>query len=141
MKLIAFAILSLSIQAMASITNITCPVKEDGKTVTVSFKIKNLMQTRMSPELVNLGQYEEAGPVQVDPLITNGKYSALSALNEQGGDLRVGQDKLLLFGDGAGYTFVDLVLFRNSGFTKGYVRVYGSGDKWYQVLNCKVSTR
>jgi hypothetical protein len=141
MKLIVLAILSLSIQALASVTSITCPVIEKGKTVTVSFKINNLMQIRVKPELVNAGQYEEEGPVQVEPLITNGKYSALSALNDQGGDLRVGQDKLILFGDGAGYTFVDLVLFRNSGFKKGYVRVYGSGDRWYRVINCEVSTR
>jgi len=113
----------------------TCKAKENKQTVTVKFAIRNL-STPKRATLLNLGK-EESEPILVTPLtLKNGYRATMSILNDQGGDLRVKEDRLWLFGDGDGYTYVDLVLFKNSGYTRGYARAYGSGDTWYQKISC-----
>jgi hypothetical protein len=117
-----------------------CTVKENGQNVKVRFGIKNLA-TPSRASLLNLGS-EDNGPIFVYPQRLKNKYLAtMNTLNDQGGALDVFADRLRLFGDGDGYTYVDLVLYKNSGFTRGYVRVYGSGDKWYQKIACTHSRR
>lgn len=136
----AFIFLLTSFSAFAgNVTTITCPVKESfqktTKEITVEFRVKNLGNKN-----ANLLQHPKAnqdmGMILVSPEMVEDLYSQMTHLNGQGGDLRVQEDRIRLFGDGDGYTFVDLVLFKNTEYQKGYVRVYGSGVQMYQKINC-----
>lgn len=139
--LMTLSLLTVSSFASANISTITCKVSEEfgakRDDVKVEFLIANLGS--LKAKLVQHPKAEEEmGAILVTPREINGIYPNMLNLNGQGGDLRVSRDKIMLFGDGDGYTFVDLVLFKDSGFQKGYVRVYGSGDQMYQTLNCTV---
>lgn len=124
-----------------TISTITCKVNEviDNKKVEVKveFLVKDL-GSKKAQLLEHPKAQDDMGAILVSPQEIHGQYVNMTHLNGQGGDLRVSEDKIRLFGDGAGYTFVDLVLFKDSGFTKGFVRVSGSGDQMYQKLSCKV---
>lgn len=65
----------------------------------------------------------------------------VDSLNGQGGDLRVSNDKILFFGDSAGIDFVYLVLYKNSRYTKGYVRwdLDFGNVKGYSKLSCTLA--
>lgn len=122
----------------AKVSTITCQIKEavEGEkpvNVKVEFLVKNLGSKKA--ELVQHPKAEEDfGAI----LIVPNEGNNLVNLNGQGGDLRVSEDRIRLFGDGDGYTFVDLVLFKNTNYETGYVRVYGSGDQFYSKINCSV---
>ncbi len=136
-------LLHFSIATLARDSTISCNVKEefDKKIydVKVEFVISDLgqpnAQLKTHPQVNNEDGYS---PILVKIKGKTEQSSNMENLNAQGGDLRVGNDRIRLFGDGDGYTFVDLVLFKNSGYKKGYVSVSGSGDKFYQKLNCMV---
>ncbi len=118
----------------------TCKAKENNQTVTVKFAIRNLATPKRAT-LLNLG-HEESEPILVTPnTLKNGYRPTMTILNDQGGDLRMKDDRILLYGDGDGYTYVDLVLFKNTGYTHGYARAYGSGDTWYQKISCTRRTK
>lgn len=124
-----------------NVSTITCKVNEvinDEKTeIKVEFLVKNLGSNKA--ELIQHPKaQEDMGAILVTPEEIKGQYANMTHLNGQGGDLRVNKDSIRLFGDGAGYTFVDLVLYKDSGYKKGFVRVSGSGDQFYQKLNCTV---
>lgn len=142
MKLfIVIALLSVSTFSYAGVSTITCKISEEfnGKPVDVKveFLVSNLGTAKA--KLMNHPKADnDMGAIFITPEQVNGMYANMVNLNGQGGDLRVSQDRIRLFGDGDGYTFVDLVLFKNSGYQNGYVRVYGSGDQMYQDLNCSV---
>jgi hypothetical protein len=135
LKLIVLFSLVLAGSVQAA-DHFTCKVKESGQTVTVKFAVNNLSKPSKAT-LVNLSKDDEWAPILVSPQrLKNGYFAEMCTLNDQGGDLRVDSEKLKLFGDGDGYTLVDLVLYKNSGFTRGYVRVYGSVTPWYQKIAC-----
>lgn len=140
MKTILFSLLFLlSYNAFsADITTITCPVIEEHKKITVEFLIKDLGTKKAElikhPKLTE----DDYGAILVHPQMIKDHFALMNTLNDQGGDLRVGPDRIRLFGDGDGYTFVDLVLFKESGYTKGYVRVSGSGEQLYQKITCQL---
>lgn len=140
--LVLLAAMTLSSAYAASdISTITCMVKEESNEkiidVKVEFLVKNL-GSKKAELLQHPKGNEEMGAIFVSPEKANGYYTNMSHLNGQGGDLRVSDERIRLFGDGAGYTFVDLVLYKDSGYQKGYVRVSGSGNQMYQALNCSV---
>lgn len=134
----ALFVMSSSLFAKDVVSTITCNVKEpvsENKTqkVKVEFKVKNLGSSK-----AELLQHPESSEDYGAILVVPNEGNNLVHLNGQGGDLRVSKDRIRLFGDGDGYTFVDLVLFKDAGYEQGYVRVYGSGDLYYQKLNCTV---
>ncbi|MFA6237632.1 MAG: hypothetical protein WC635_09930 [Bacteriovorax sp.] len=121
----------------AKISTITCMVKEPiNKTKTqnikVEFLVKNLGSSKA--ELVEHPRASDYGAILVLP----DEGTNMNNLNGQGGDLRIEGDTIRLFGDGDGYTFVDLVLTKKSNYEKGFVRVSGSGDKFYTKISCTV---
>ena len=139
--LLVLATLTCSSVFAANVSTVTCIVKEELEGKNVDVKVEFLVQDLGSSKaelLVHPKADEDMGAILVTPDEVNGRYVNMGNLNGQGGDLRVSEDRIRLFGDGDGYTFVDLVLFKNSGYKKGYVRVYGSGDQMYQNLNCSV---
>ncbi len=136
--LVLLAAMTLSSAYAASDVNtITCMIKEDfeGKVldVKVEFLVKNLGSKK-----AELLQHPKADEDMGAILVTPNEYTNMTHLNGQGGDLRVSEERIRLFGDGDGYTFVDLVLYKDSGYQKGYVRVSGSGDQMYQNITCSV---
>lgn len=142
MKFLIVGMLSLlSASVFASTSTITCNVNEvlDGKSVVikVEFMVENL-GSDMPILLQHPGVSEDMGAILVTPEVVGERWSSMSHLNGQGGDLRSAPDRIRLFGDGDGYTFVDLVLFKATKYQKGYVRVSGSGVQSYQKLQCTV---
>lgn len=128
--------------AMASnVSTITCKVKDEGVDLKVEFLVQDLgtknAELLKHPSLTE----DDYGAILITPNEINDRMNSMDPLNEQGGDLRVGKDRIRLFGDSAGYTFVDLVLFKDSGYEKGYVRVYGYADQSYQKISCSVKTK
>lgn len=136
--LAATTLFSLSAFAAPKVSTITCLVKEDKVDVKVEFLVSNLGSSKAQLQQHPKAQ-DDLGAILVTPEMIGDHYSDLTHLNGQGGDLRVSADKIRLFGDGDGYTFVDLVLYKNTDYQKGYVRVYGSGNQWYQKISCTVS--
>ena len=136
--LAATTLFSLSAFAAPKVSTITCLVKEDKVDVKVEFLVSNLGSSKGQLQQHPKAQ-DDLGAILVTPEMIGDHYSDLTHLNGQGGDLRVSADKIRLFGDGDGYTFVDLVLYKNTDYQKGYVRVYGSGNQWYQKISCTVS--
>lgn len=143
MKLSFIALVfSFSLSIFASTSKITCLVKENFENKSVNIKVEFLVKNLGSSkaELVQHPKAsEESGAILISPEQVNGQFSNMTHLNGQGGDLRVSNDRIRLFGDGDGYTFVDLVLFKDTNYQKGFVRVYGSGDQFYQKINCSVN--
>ena len=135
------ATVAVSAQGVDKVSTISCPMTEEfeGKTatITVEFLVQNLGSSKA--ELIHHPLANpDMGAILVTPDEVDGHYSNMSHLNGQGGDLRVSADRIRLFGDGDGYTLVDLVLYKNTDYKKGYVRVYGSGDQTYQKISCSV---
>ncbi len=142
-RIIFFVLIFFSLQGFAKDSLIKCSITEEfknkEKNITVEFIVANLGQK--NAELLQHPKAEsDEGLILVSPKEFAGKYSNMTHLNGQGGDLRVSEDRIRLFGDGDGYTFDDLVLFKNQNYEKGYVRVYGSGDQMYQKINCTVES-
>lgn len=142
MKLFILAILSLSSASLfASTSTITCNVKEELEGKLVDIKIEFLVEN-LGSDMPVLLQHpkasEDIGPILVTPDMVGERWSNMTNLNAQGGDLRSAPDRIRLFGDGDGYTFIDLVLFKSAKYQKGYLRVSGSGDQSYQKISCTV---
>jgi hypothetical protein len=142
MKLFILALLSLtSASLFASTSTITCNVKEELEGKLVDIKIEFLVEN-LGSDMPVLLQHpkasEDMGPILVTPDMVGERWSDMTHLNAQGGDLRSAPDRIRLFGDGDGYTFVDLVLFKAAKYQKGYLRVSGSGDQSYQKISCTV---
>lgn len=139
----------------SSLTLINCPVLEpaaDGGTrkVTVQFAVKNLGEWNAKATLEPVpGLSSDDGLIQVSPKKDrHGKYSLMTNLNGQGGDLRIEGSNIRLFGDGDGYQFTDLVLWNvddledPQGIVLGYVHDYGSTyakktETFKQFIRCR----
>ncbi len=139
-KITSIIVFLLSFNAYSFTTKFSCIVSENfgnnSKNITVEFVISDL-GTDKARLIEHPKADREKGPILIRPEIVTGRYSHMTNLNAQGGDLKVFDDKIILFGDGDGHTFVDLVLYKNQEYQRGYVKVYGSGDKSYQTLYCK----
>lgn len=126
--------------AFANVSMITCHVIEEFKHKDYDVKVEFLISDLESidAKLIQHPQAENGeGAILVNPKSIKGTHTNMSYLNTQGGYLQVSNDRINLLGDN-GQAFVELVLFRESGFSKGYVRIYGNGDQMYQELNCSV---
>jgi hypothetical protein len=142
MKLFILTMLSLtSVSLFASTSTITCNVTDtlEGKpaAIKIEFMVENL-ESDMPFLVQHPGVSEDMGAILVTPEQVGERWSNMTNLNAQGGDLRSAPDRIRLFGDGDGYTFVDLVLFKAAKYQKGYLRVSGSGDQSYQKISCTV---
>jgi hypothetical protein len=140
--------------AQENITYFACTVKEGKTNVSVKFAIKDFdpYDDKNRGELVTYpGADEDFGLILVSPTEVDGRYTKMSNLNGQGGDLRItsGGD-LFLFGDGDGYQYTDLVIWSDGNedrnYTEGYVRDYGSAygsdeETFKQFIKCKSSTK
>jgi hypothetical protein len=138
-KIITTILFLISVKSYSVTTIFSCIISENFGNNSENIKIEFLIEY-LGTDKARLVEHPKAdkdkGPIFVKPEIVTGRYSHMTNLNAQGGDLKVFDDKIILFGDGDGYTFVDLVLYKNQDYQRGYVKVYGSGDKSYQTLYC-----
>ena len=148
-------------KAKNTITYFSCKVMEsvgEGKKakqveVTVKFAVKNLDMYKPKGELVQYpGLNEEDGYISITPAeIAKDKPAAMGNLNAQGGDLRVDDHNIQLWGDGDGYLFTDLTIWdvddsEDGDVLDGYVREYGSAynkgdEKFKQFIKCQRSDK
>lgn len=105
---------------------------------TFTFSVSELGTSNMTMLL----DEQEQGPV-----FTKSKSEIISrlvdTLNGQGGDIRVNEKGILLFGDNAGCDIARLQLYKESGFTRGWVRTEhscsGPNDKgYYSKVSCEL---
>lgn len=128
MKLAALFLAVFALSANASEYNFNCKTKAEGKNVTIKFIMTDLYGKAV---LEDYPGEENDNQVKVTPI-----SSAIYDLN-QNLSYGVGKEKLAISGDSDGVFYVDLVLYRNSGFTKGYVAAKGE-VKFYSPVNCTV---
>ncbi|MES2856758.1 MAG: hypothetical protein V4692_12880 [Bdellovibrionota bacterium] len=108
--------------------------------IVFKFKMSNLGKEDM--DFLNADPEDDYSAVfttDSDEIQTN---SIVNTLNGQGGDLRTSEDRIVFFGDSAGIDFAYLNLFKDSGYTKGYVRTeFNFGEeKDYSKVSCTVNT-
>ncbi len=141
------------------------PVKTETKVkeyeVEARFRVSNIGNKNIALEYLSKKGEEEFSPIEVVPdEFTGGYQSVLHKLNDQGGDIRLyrtdkkakensnakPKDKkkeievsgFRLFGDSDGVDYVDLIVWKNGDYKKGYVR-YRADDKkdsWYKTITC-----
>ncbi len=129
------ALLSLlSFSALAAdVTTFTCEMTQFPKQK-FAFKIKNLGKPSM--ELLNVNGADDYSDVFVTNSRNDYVRRTVDTLNGQGGDLRDLGDRLYFFGDAVGIDFVYFELFKNSGYTRGFVRVQFDVKRGYSPAFC-----
>jgi len=107
------------------------------KTHTVSFTVLNaqkaLSKSKGDVYSAFVQDEDDYSVVSVSP-----SNSKLAALDENGG-ARISNGKLIMEGDSDGFFLVELVLYRNSGFSKGYVSLTDTGEgigDQYSKISC-----
>src|SRR5262249_30868317 len=102
------------------------------KKETFKFTTAFLKHDKIAPELVPV-----AGKDGEDIYVEADESSYAFILNENLG-FESGSGRLQIHGDGDGISLVDLVLFENSGYEKGYFRVTYEGAAYTEV-GCKLT--
>ena len=104
-----------------------------------SFKFSLTDLNKASPNWAgeSAANEEDAGPVAVSP-----ENSPLQYLNENYAVSIEGGKQLRMWGDGDGFETGEVILYKDSGFKAGYVKVHdggeGNGDG-YSKLSCTVT--
>lgn len=135
-QLLALSLLFASFSGFAAkVTTLNCELEKYPRQ-TITFRMENLGAADMDFVLI------DADDDYSGVFSTKSKNATIiqlvDTLNGQGGDLRVGTDRISFFGDSAGIDFAYLDLFKSSGYTKGFVRMefnFGE-DKDYSKLSC-----
>lgn len=119
--------------------------------VTVKFAVKGLEAWEGKGELLAYpGTSNDMGAIFVAPQEVKDTFTLMMNLNGQGGDLRLENGHLRLFGDGDGIRFTDLVIWNvddetEDGKLEGYVRDYGPAydgkETFKQFIKCKRSNK
>lgn len=111
----------------------------DGKIQKITFSIKNIADNHKVEVLTKDGTVDEDySPIKVTPA-----EGRVSALNENLG-VSSGTRMLRIEGDSDGFFLITMALYKDSGFTKGYLRIYGSeddGPHQYSKVSCTVTQK
>lgn len=134
MFLIALTFL-MTLPAFAAVTTFTCELEKVPKQF-ITFKMTDVGTAKMN--YLNSDPNDDYSPVFLTRSNNDKVIRLVDTLNGQGGDLRFDNTRLSFFGDSAGIDFAYLVLFRNTGFRNGFVRIeFDNGeDKDYSKINC-----
>jgi hypothetical protein len=112
--------------------------KVDDAIQTMTFSVKNITDNKKVEVLDKNGRAaDDDMPIHVLP------EGRVSALNENIG-VSSGTRTLRISGDSDGFFLLTLVLFKDSGYTKGYIRIYGSeddGPHQYSKVSCTVAQK
>jgi hypothetical protein len=110
----------------------------DGAIQNMQFSIKNITNNRAIEIFDKNGQEpEDYNPVSVQP------EGRIGSLNENL-SVSTGTRQLRISGDSDGFYLLDLVLYKNSEYKKGYLRIshdMGDGGNAYAKVNCTVTER
>ncbi len=115
----------------------------DGVRHTMNFAVVGLDQPGFDEDFLWPEDEEGAGDCPECPITVDPADSPFMALNENAVVMR-DNGKLIVEGDADGFYWVTLVMYENSGYTKGYVRVEDGGgyvDEFYSTARCTVSTQ
>lgn len=132
--IVVLSLFSMSTFA-ASVTTFICQLEAYPKQL-ITFKMQDLGSSSMT--FLNVDPNDSYSEVFTTKSSHETIKRLVSTLNGQGGDLRVGADRISFFGDDAGIEFAYLDLFKNTGYRSGFVRMefnFGE-DKQYSKLNC-----
>jgi hypothetical protein len=112
----------------------TTDAKVDGDIQHLQFSVKDMDKKGMDILDPNGKPDEESySPIKVQP-----EEGRVPSLNENLA-WDTANDRLTLHGDSDGFYLVDLVLFKDSGYQKGYLRISHSEDgDAYSLVSCKV---
>ncbi len=106
-------------------SRLDCDIRVAGRSNTVSFAVAGLGGP--GAELISLNPGDDYAPI-----IEGKDNHDIRSMNDQGGELRADENTLVLVGDGDGCTYVELVLYKNSGYTRGWASESGSETpNWY----------
>lgn len=132
---ILIVVLFLCTSAFAEVTEVTCELRKiPGQKF--SFRMQNLGQQGM--KFLNSDPSDGYSDVFQTRSRNVTVKTLVSCLNGQGGDLRIGDDRIVFFGDSAGVDLAYLNLFKSSDFKAGYVRTefdFGN-DQDYSEVSC-----
>ena len=120
----------------SSILGFDCTTTEkvDGDIQHLQFSVKDMDQKGMDILDPKGKEDEDYSPIKVQP-----EEGRVPSLNENLG-WDTANERLTLHGDSDGFYLVDLVLFKDSGYQKGYLRISHSEDgDAYSLVTCKVS--
>lgn len=127
-------VMAFALPAFAGVTSFECELATiPGETFT--FQISDL--GTKDADFVHADPDDEYSKVIYTTSKNRDIESMIGSLEGQGGDLRTGNDRITMIGDAAGIDFVDLVLFKKSGYKSGYVRWDFAGEKGYSKVSCK----
>ncbi len=139
MKALIFlsVLFSTTVSFASIVTTLTCEL-EKYPNQKITFKMKDLGHAKAT--YLNIDPNDDYSPIFLSDSKNEDIQQIIRALNEQGGDLTVAEDRIAFFGDSAGIDFVDLVLYKNSNFTRGFVRTdfEFSTVKGYSKLACQL---
>ena len=133
---VAFAALC-SFSVMAKVSTFTCKLEKFPR-ASITFKMENLGKPGMT--FLNQVPDDDYSPVFTTKSRNETIVRLVSTLNGQGGDLRIGNDRIRFFGDDSGIEFAYFDLFKNSGYKNGFVRMefdFGT-DKQYSKVRCSI---
>lgn len=136
LSLFAVAVLC-SFSALASVSTFTCKLEKYPR-ASFTFKMENLGKPGMT--FLNADPDDDYSAVFTTRSRNQDIIALVDTLNGQGGDLRIGNDRISFFGDAAGIDFAYLDLFKNSGYKNGFVRMefnFGN-DKQYSKVRCSI---
>lgn len=137
-KLALVALISLcSFSVFAKVSTFTCKLEKFPRS-TITFRMENLGAPGMT--FLNQDPDDDYSAVFTTKSRNQDIIALVDTLNGQGGDLRIGEDRISFFGDAAGIDFAYLDLFKNSGYKKGFVRMefdFGT-DKQYSKVSCSI---
>jgi hypothetical protein len=125
---ILLSVFLFALSAQASTHKFTCHTDVEDKKVTIKFSVEDLFGKK--PQLLE-NQDNPDETIQVTP-----KKSSLTELNDNL-SFGVGEKELNIKGDADGIYQVGLALYRNSGFTLGFVRAQGD-VKFYATVKCDI---
>jgi hypothetical protein len=111
----------------------------DGSLREIAFSVKSMGSRSME---INA---PDGSQVDYDPIKVTPGNSRITSLNENL-DFGAGTRHLRINGDSDGFYLSELVLYKNSGWTKGFVRIYASdpdesGPNEYSKLSCTVTPK
>jgi hypothetical protein len=122
----------------AAIKKFDCKTERqvDGKDHRIKFAIKNISSARKIEVLTPEGREDpDYMPIKVTP-----NEGRVPALNENL-SAATGSRLMRISGDSDGFFLIDLVLYKNSDYTKGYLKIHGSeddGPHQYSKVTCEV---
>lgn len=134
-------LLLYSFLTYAKAISFTCSLDNDSKN-NFSFQLENIGTDKVAFVVSNENdEYSSPFKTSAPKNSLIAKYEIVDTLNGQGGDVRNQSKGLFFFGDAVGCSFVDFMLYKDSGYKKGYLKAYfhcSDERPIYSLVSCKI---